>query len=520
MPDWLTGMGAGLSAAFAADSAGQEVSESPDWLEGEATSSPFTSESAPDWLSSDQPGKPGAGSEPGPAEPTPASEIPDWLSGITAPDEAQALPSTPAFTFEEQPSASEAGPEAEGPYLAALPDWVSNVSAEEAEAVEPDTNLKPADLPDWLEAMRPVGAGVASGPVEDVSGANLITAGPLAGLRGVLDAEPDAARASKPAAYSLKLHVTEKQQAQVELLKSLLESEQQAKPLPVKASFKPQQYLIRLLVALALILPIFWIVSTNGHEVPLPKPGSLPAVTDLQQLLGTVQNDTPVLVAFDYEPGFSSEMNLVASSVIRRLADQGAYLALTSTSPTGPALAEIALASLNEERAPFNNYANLGYIAGGAAGLRLLNEQPSQLLAYDLKGVKAWSGTPLEAVKTLADFHMILILTDDADTARSWIEQVGPGLQEQGTPLVMLVSTQIEPLVRPYYESSPRQVTALLGGLPGGAAFENATGYVGPARDTWDAFSLGLMISVVIILVGALFSVTAKTVASSRAAKK
>jgi len=520
MPDWLTGLGAGLSAAFAADSAWQEAPDSPDWLQGETVPSPFTSESAPDWLSSEQPGKPAAG-EPGPAEPTPASEIPDWLAGVTSlgGDEPPAA-STPAFTFEEQPSASEAGPEGESPYLAALPDWVSNVSAEEAETAEPDAGLKPADLPDWLEAMRPVGAGVASGPVEDVSGANLITAGPLAGLRGVLDAEPDATRTSKPAAYSLKLHINEAQQARIEMLKSLLESEQQAKPLPTKASFQPQQYLVRILVALALLVPLFWIVSTNGREVALPKPGSLPAVTDLQQLLGTIQNDSPVLVAFDYEPGFSGEMNLVASSVLRRLADQGAYLALASTSPTGPALAEVALAALSEERSPVSNYANLGYIAGGPAGLRLLSDQPNQVLAYDLKGNYAWKGTPLEAVNTLADFRMILILTDDADTARAWIEQVGPGLQERGTPLVMLVSAQIEPMVRPYYESSPRQVAALVGGLPGGAAFENATGYTGPARNTWDAFSLGLMISAVIILVGALFSVTAKTVASSRAAKK
>jgi hypothetical protein len=84
----------------------------------------------------------------------------------------------------------------------------------------------------------------------------------------------------------------------------------------------------------------------------------------------------------------------------------------------------------------------------------------------------------------------------------------------------MLVSAQAEPLVRPYYESTPRQVQALVAGLPGGAAFESDSGYSGPARTAWDAFSLSLLVSVVIILVGAVAGLTVKIVASSRAAKK
>ena len=486
----------------------------PDWLAPGEAASPFTPESAPDWLSQEQPGEPAA------AQPTPAAEMPDWLSGMgesAGAAEPPAAGSVPAFTLEEEPPADETGGESEGRLLAALPDWVSQVSADETEAAE-EPGLKPADLPDWLEAMRPVGAATPSGPVEDVSSADMITAGPLTGLRGVLDADPDAIRPRKPAAFSIKLRINDEQQARVDMLKALLAGEEKAKPLPARPIFK-LQYLVRVLVALALIVPIFWVVATNRQSVPLPQPDSLPAVTDLQGLLGAVQSDSPVLVAFDYEPGFSGEMNLAASSILRRLVDQNAYLALASTSPSGPILAESMLASLNEQT-PYTNYVNLGYIAGGPAGLRLFSEKPSEVLTYDLKANLAWVGTPLEAVTTLADFRMLVVITDNAETARAWIEQVGPALQAKGTPLVMLVSSQAEPLVRPYYESTPRQVQALVAGLPGGAAFESATGLAGPARTAWDAFSLSLLVSVVIILVGALFSVTAKAVASSRAAKK
>ena len=536
VPDWLSELGASASAAFAADSAEQADQPSrppakepdwlsemmppaaaepaPDWLAPGEAASPFTPESAPDWLSQEQPGEPAA------AQPTPAAEMPDWLSGMgesAGAAEPPAAGGVPAFTFEEEPPADETGGESEGRLLAALPDWVSQVSADETEAAE-EPGLKPADLPDWLEAMRPVGAATPSGPVEDVSSADMITAGPLTGLRGVLDADPDAIRPRKPAAFSIKLRINDEQQARVDMLKALLAGEEKAKPLPSRPIFK-LQYLVRVLVALALIVPIFWVVATNRQSVPLPQPGSLPAVTDLQGLLGAVQSDSPVLVAFDYEPGFSGEMNLAASSILRRLVDQNAYLALASTSPSGPILAESMLASLNEQT-PYTNYVNLGYIAGGPAGLRLFSEKPREVLPYDLVGTYAWTTTPMDAVAALADFRMLVVITDNAETARAWIEQVGPALQAKGTPLVMLVSSQAEPLVRPYYESTPRQVQALVAGLPGGAAFESATGLAGPARTAWDAFSLSLLVSVVIILVGALFSVTAKAVASSRAAKK
>jgi hypothetical protein len=459
VPDWLAGLGAGAGAAFAESPAepaaqppAQPSGSAPDWLsdmmgqppaaeqpapdwltQGEAAS-PFTPESAPDWLSQEQPGEPAAAG--GEAAPTPPSEMPDWLSGLgeqgSAAEPPAASGAVPAFTFEEEPPAGEAGAETDSHYLAALPDWVSDVSAEDTEAAEADANLKPADLPDWLEAMRPVGAAAPSGPVEDVSGADVITAGPLTGLRGVLDAEPDAARPRKPAAYSIKLRITDDQQGRIDMLTALLAGEDQAKPLPAPSIFK-LQYVFRLLVALVLMLPIFWAVATNGQRVPLPEPDSLPAVNDLQNLLGAVQSDSPVLVAFDYEPGFAGEMNLAASSILRRLADQGAYLALVSSSPTGPALAESMLAALNDQpersQNPFTNYANLGYIAGGPAGLRLLNEKPREVLPYDLKGNYAWSGAPLDAVATLADFRMLVIITDNAETARTWIEQVGPALK-------------------------------------------------------------------------------------------
>ena len=68
---------------------------------------------------------------------------------------------------------------------------------------------------------------------------------------------------------------------------------------------------------------------------------------------------------------------------------------------------------------------------------------------------------------------MVLVITDDADTARGWIEQVQPKLVDplSPTPMTMVVSAQAEPLVYPSYLPFPKQVDGLVSGIAGGAYF-------------------------------------------------
>ncbi len=60
--------------------------------------------------------------------------------------------------------------------------------------------------------------------------------------------------------------------------------------------------------------------------------------------INNLQTGAPVLVAVDYEPGWSGEMDATAAGVIRHLELKGAYPAFISTVPTGPAQAEHLLA--------------------------------------------------------------------------------------------------------------------------------------------------------------------------------
>jgi hypothetical protein len=112
-----------------------------------------------------------------------------------------------------------------------------------------------------------------------------------------------------------------------------------------------------------------------------------------------------------------------------------------------------------------------------------LVEDPKQTVPNTIEGAPAW-GTdqapafpPQEGVHSLEDFSLVLVLVDDPDLARIWIEQVSPR-QSTANPVTlgMVTSAQVEVLLQPYYQSIPRQLSGFASGLRGGAAYTMMTG--------------------------------------------
>jgi hypothetical protein len=208
-------------------------------------------------------------------------------------------------------------------------------------------------------------------------------------------------------------------------------------------------------------------------------------------------------------------MDAAASAVIDHLLLQGAYLTVVSTFPSGPIVAEYFLQNIAESHhyTSGEQYVNLGYIPGGPSGLLSFAESPQRTLPDTIDGQPAWGNTvlpPLQGITGLNDYSLVLVAAEDAETARSWIEQVQPHLSHSdggSTPLVMVISAQIEPLIQPYYQANPQQVQGLVTGLRGGAAYANLTGRGGLPRSYWDAFSIGLLVAVLWIFLGGLYNI-------------
>lgn len=336
------------------------------------------------------------------------------------------------------------------------------------------------------------------------------SAGPLAGLSGVLTAASINVRTRKTPTQPIKLRVSENQRGHADLLQGLVESEDQAHPIPYRRGISTQNVL-RWVIILVLWGAVLWSVITNKQQAALP--GYTEEIAEVNRLINKIPTEERILIAFDYQPGLSAEMDAAASAVVEHLMQRELYLTLVSTSPTGPILAERFInAQTGYDYVSGVNYANLGYVPGGVIGLLSFVENPQSTLPYTLDMVAAWENEShpalpaLQGVQSISDFGLLLVIVDDPDVARAWVEQVQPQLSDSdtSTPLVMVTSAQIEPVMRPYFEANPRQVDGFVFGLRGGAAYAQLTGLGELPRTYWGTYGFGLVVAALLILIGGL----------------
>lgn len=532
VPDWLSNYGPVPTTPAATP--GENV---PDWLSGldnksrpdsEAPAALFGSESpdtgdlpaeTPDWMSrlqadaniAEEPEKKKedfeAASEE-PASPKSAEPLPEWLSGIgttTPPSSA-----TPALILDN--TNNPPGEEGETNLPSVTPDWLSKLSPEQANekaAVSKEDqvdseNLEAAELPSWVQAMRPVESVVdqKSAALEDqVTEQN----GPLAGLRGVLPGQPGLGALRKPPVYFSKLLVSDGQQRYAEVLERLVAGESNPRTVaPTKLiSNRIWRWVTTLLLFLAIGLPFV----SSTQVAPTLLAASDKGVSS--KIIGGLPANVPVLVAFDYDPALSGEMEAVSAPIMDQLLSKGTPLALISTSPTGPALAEHFLQTTSlvdvHQYQSGQQYVNLGYLAGGSSGMLYLTGSLTAAMPVDVNGKPAWNSGPLQGIQGLSNFAAVIILTDNADTGRNWIEQVGPHLGN--TPMLMVISTQAEPMIRPYFDSG--QIKGLVSGLPDAKIYEQSYNRPGLAYHYWNSFSFGMLAAELIIVAGVIFGILA-----------
>jgi hypothetical protein len=157
----------------------------------------------------------------------------------------------------------------------------------------------------------------------------------------------------------------------------------------------------------------------------------------------------------------------------------------------------------------------LGYIPGGVSGLSAFAQNPRWVTPNTLDGDAAWETEPLENIGRVSDFAMLVVLTDNPNTARGWIEQVHPHLGDAS--LIAVVSAQVEPMVRPYRDAQNPQIDGLISGLAGGAAYEGLS-QPNLANAYWDAYNITLVVAVGAILVGGAITLGTKILSQRKKA--
>ncbi len=494
--DWLSNLPRGEASPAPAESSesfGEDI-DLPEWMKpaAEAPAAPKEKQaetSAPDWISSFREQELLAGRSPSAQLAEPAPEVPRAPAFVPGAETADQR-SNPVDSSQENEL-----------FSIEMPDWLSNIAPTDQKSASTETQeaIAPADLPSWVQAMRPV-ESVLLGPSFTVPSAEgpLEENGPLAGLRGVLPTAGGLIQPGKPKVQAIRLQSSEAQQSSAALLEQMLAAETQAKPLRGGGRLVSQRVL-RWIISAMLILLVTFTLLGGSQSVPLP--AALPEESNLLlPVIDLLAEGAPVLMIFDYEPALAGEMEAAAAPFVDRvLGLRRPRVTILSTSPTGAALAErfMAATQARHNYRGGEDYVNLGYLPGGTAGILSFAENPRA--AMPLPG---WDSAAAQGVSRFSDYKAVILLTDQAETARAWVEQTGA--TRAGLPLLVVSSAQAAPMIQPYLLSG--QVNGLVSGLHDGAAFESSSGLGSPVRRYWDAYNFATLFAALLIVFGGLWN--------------
>jgi hypothetical protein len=450
LPEWLSDLGAGPAAL-----GGAAIFTSDDEIPGELTAQ---SQEQPGWLEDIKPSTEGAQYEPAaPAfvqgdagidweeEPTPSAdepvEMPDWLRGLDISEPKQ--PQAPPHIFE-----------GEMPAPAELPSWLQALKPQSSPAAISGISDEPvnADIPDWLQALRPEPGEAGEAPPRR---ATLPTPaepeGPLQGVPGVLQpfALIDAPADVKTIAATA---VPEAVIAQAQLWQSLLERPRSAQR-PVshaRSRSEATVTVIRLLVAAILMLGILgaFLLLPKGMRLATALPVQIaPGAPALIESLDALQPGDRVIVAVEYGMAYAEEMSQIAIPVLQQLTAQQAEITIVSTRPEGAVLGAALAAETGLSQ--FDG----GYLAGNAGGISAFLSQPDAQAA-----------------------RHVLVLASQPERLRWWIEQVQLAYGSAPVPVSLSVgvSASAGPIIAPYLRTL--QIQGWLVGLPDALAYRELRG--------------------------------------------
>jgi hypothetical protein len=483
-PDWLSEIGAvasptgSTSAVFTYSSSTIEEAspepDSPSWLEDAAAdqSDLAPAASVPAFVTD------AIVEEPLPEEDEPVEE-PEWLQDLppSSPDEPEDLSQVGAALDR-----------------ADLPAWLENLRPPEAGGAlgrgrMPDMDaLIPADIPDWVQAMRPLPGEQGRGTRDGLGWATLAEPeGPLAGLPGVLqglalvDMPPETRRGSD---YPIPEAVVK----QAQLWQHLLEQPRSAeRPITQTVRRFRSSALVRTLVSLALLAGLLAAILFFPENLALSQATPLqmaPGATALARSLDRIQPGQRVLVALEYTPAYADEISQIARPILEHLDDLQAQLLIVSTTPEGTGLGLGLIADVRYE----GDVLEVGYLPG------------------DFNGIASFLET-----REGRSAEYVMVLTSQSDRLRWWVEQVALVDSQSGSdlPLSAGVTASARPLVTPYLQADG--VEGWIAGFSGGLAYREARGeeLTGFYARTWDVLMLGHWFVAALLFAGVLYSLIA-----------
>ena len=266
----------------------------------------------------------------------------------------------------------------------------------------------------------------------------------------------------KPGGVISAVALSKAQQQQVEMLKDIVGGPLQSQAgnggrLPRPTSVFSLSAAPRLLgTALLVLMVSLPFVSSDFAEGELP-PAEFAegrhGATDFYNLLDNITGDDYVLVAFEYGPAAAGELDLLAELLLRHIFAQRATPLIVSSNPIAVVHVQNVIREIN--RSIDDDAARLGagedyyllrYLPGGALGLRELSENFADVVRVSSRG--QLTGLDFDS---LQDMTLTLLITENADDLRNWVEQALP--EVAGMNLLVATGFAAQPLAQAYADS-------------------------------------------------------------------
>lgn len=258
-----------------------------------------------------------------------------------------------------------------------------------------------------------------------------------------------------------------------------------ARPLP-----RWGRTLLHLLVLVAALTP--WFSGNITGALVQPRPSVLALADDL----AAVPEGGAALVAFDYGPGAGGELDPLAIAALQGLAARSVRLVAVSSDPAGLGQAQRVLDAITADLPEYRygaDYVVLGFVPGQEAGLRAVGESLTGAFPADYVQASPLSTlAAMDGISTVRDVDRIIVIADDGQALRRWVEQVQ---SRTGVRIDALVTAAVEPLLTPYRQSG--QLGHVLSGATGAVEYRRAAGMPVDAQDHTDGYA-----ALVVLLVG------------------
>jgi hypothetical protein len=556
-PDWLNEMAGTPAPAEPAPAA--PAADAPDWL-NEMAGTPAPAEpapaapaaDAPDWLN-EMAGTP-APPAPAPAAPAEPAMSADWLDALTAPTPASPASSAPSQSADDMMGLLDGldlgtgvdmpaqGIASSSEDLLGLTDDLSLAApAEKAAAEEPAdldfaASLADGEMPDWMRELGPAGrpggdmdtsastspelmAQIGDLRFDKIFGGESKASGPekVGALKDVVNTLRSelifAGVSLKPGEVLLDQPLTTDQQKRIGLIEQILKVEAEGVSIAKGREGLPiTRWLVSLLLIAAVAVPMF-------VSLPLPLDSApAPDVLSTHDALAALPQNASVLVAFEYEPDSSAELQPLALALMSDLAARtDVHIYTISTHLAGAAMADRvfdkliaaspgggqASGQIQQDATPkiaAGAWTNLGYLPGGPSGVTALTsggpEGAASAFALDAYGHSTGLGNAsLTSLKPAA----IIVLASRADDVRMWVEQAG---KPTGIPIIAATSQSASPMASPYRQSG--QLLAHLTGTLDAARYAALSQTPGAAAGLLNMQVTGTLAAILLLVVGSI----------------